>query len=87
MLLSSYEMTWFKIQMQSEMIHLYEAQIAEAEQSLSLLYAAYGNSGSGFEEVLRMQQQVLKYQKMQATATAEYFIAIAELDYITAKSK
>jgi cobalt-zinc-cadmium efflux system outer membrane protein len=34
-----------------------------------------------------MQQQILKYQKMKATALSDYNIAIAELDYITAKTK
>jgi hypothetical protein len=34
-----------------------------------------------------MQQQILKYQKMKASALTEYHIALAELDYITAKSK
>lgn len=85
-LTSSYDMIWFEIQKQVELIQLYEEQIQESEQSLSLLFTSYGNSGKDFEEVLRMQQQILKYQKMKATALSEYHIAIAELDYITAKS-
>ena len=86
-LTSSYDMIWFEIQKQVELIQLYEEQIQESEQSLSLLFTSYGNSGKDFEEVLRMQQQILKYQKMKATALSEYHIAIAELDYITAKSR
>ena len=86
-LTSSYEMIWFEIQKQLELVQLYEDQIQESEQSLSLLFSAYSNSGKDFEEVLRMQQQILKYQKMKATSMSEYHIAIAELDYITAKSK
>ncbi|MCR9154094.1 MAG: TolC family protein [Bacteroidetes bacterium] len=86
-LTSSYDMIWFEIQEQIELIQLYEEQIQESRQSLNLLFAAYSNSGKDFEEVLRMQQQILKYQKMKATALSEYHIALAELDYITAKSK
>ncbi|MCZ4410689.1 TolC family protein [Cryomorphaceae bacterium 1068] len=86
-LISSYDMIWFEIQKQIELIQLYEEQIQESGQSLNLLFSAYSNSGKDFEEVLRMQQQILKYQKMKATALSEYHIALAELDYITAKSK
>jgi outer membrane protein TolC len=86
-LTSSYDMVWFEIQKQAELIELCQNQIQVSEQSLTLLFTAYGNSGKEFEEVLRMQQQILKYQKMKATALSEYHIARAELDYITAKSK
>lgn len=86
-LISSYDMIWFEIQKQIELIQLYEEQIQESGQSLNLLFSAYSTSGKDFEEVLRMQQQILKYQKMKATALSEYHIALAELDYITAKSK
>ena len=86
-LTSSYEMIWFEIQKKLELVQLYEDQIQESEQSLSLLFSAYSNSGKDFEEELRMQQQILKYQKMKVTALSEYNIAIAEIDYITAKSK
>lgn len=85
-LTSSYEMVWFDIQKQFELIELYEEQILTSLQSLNLLFTAYGNSGKDFEEVLRMQQQILKYQKMKATALSEYHIALAQLDYITAKT-
>lgn len=86
-LTSTYEMIWFEIQKQLDQIILYEEQIMTSQQSLNLLFTAYGNSGKDFEEVLRMQQQILKYQKMKATALSDYNIAIAELDYITAKTK
>jgi len=86
-LTSTYEMIWFEIQKQLDQITLYEEQIITSQQSLNLLFTAYGNSGKDFEEVLIMQQQILKYQKMKATAFSDYNIAIAELDYITAKTK
>lgn len=85
-LISSYEMVRFKIQEQLELVELYNEQIKESEQSLNLLFSAYSNSGKDFEEVLRMQQQILKYQKLKASATAAYNIAIAQIDYLTAKN-
>lgn len=84
---SSYDLIRYKIQSQAELLLLFNAQIKSAEQSLNLLYSLYSNSGKDFEEVLRMQQQVLKYEKLKAAAITEYNIALAELDYITAKTK
>ncbi|MBR09424.1 MAG: transporter [Rickettsiales bacterium] len=84
-LISSYEMVAFELEQQRQLIGLYDQQIAESQQALNLLYTAYGNSGKDFEEVLRMQQQLLKYEKMKATAITKYHTALAKLDYITAK--
>jgi outer membrane protein TolC len=85
-LTSSYEMAWFEIQQQQELLQLYDQQIQESNQALNLLFTAYGNSGNEFEEVLRMQQQLLKYEKMKATAETQYQIALAKLNYLTAKT-
>jgi len=57
-LISSYDMIWFEIQKQIELIQLYEEQIQESRQSLNLLFSAYSTSVNDFEEVLRMQQQI-----------------------------
>ena len=85
-LTSGYEMAWFEIQQQQELLQLYDQQIQESEQALNLLFTAYGNSGKEFEEVLRMQQQLLKYEKMKATAEVQYQVAVAKLNYLTAKT-
>lgn len=85
-LTSAYEMAWFEIQKQHELIELYDLQMMESEQSLNLLFSAYSNSGGDFEEVLGTQQQLLKYEKMKATALAAFQIALAEMDYITSKN-
>jgi outer membrane protein TolC len=79
-------MAWFEIQQQQELLKLYDQQIQETNQALNLLFTAYGNSGNEFEEVLRMQQQLLKYEKMKATAETQYQIALAKLNYLTAKT-
>tara|TARA_R110001592_G_scaffold64751_2_gene198876 strand:+ start:4739 stop:5977 length:1239 start_codon:yes stop_codon:yes gene_type:complete len=85
-LTSGYEMAWFEIQQQQELLTLYDQQIQESNQALNLLFTAYSNSGREFEEVLRMQQQLLKYEKMKATAEVQSQIAIAKLNYLTAKN-
>lgn len=85
-LLANYEMAWFETLQQNQQILLYEHQIKTSQQSLNLLISSYGNSGRDFEEVLRMQQQLLKYQKMRATALSQYQISLAKINYLTAKS-
>ena len=83
---SSYEMAWFEKEQQKELLILYDRQIKESGQVLNLLFSAYANSEVSFDEVLSMQQQILKYEKMKATAVAQYQVAIARLNYLTAKS-
>ncbi|MBU1369098.1 MAG: TolC family protein [Bacteroidetes bacterium] len=85
-LFSEYEMVWFQVQQHLQLISLYQQQIQTSQQSLNLLFTSYGNSGKEFEEVLRMQQQLLKYQKMSATALVQYHIAFEKINYITSKS-
>ena len=84
-LISSYEMVWFELEKQTELMGLYDAQIKTLEQSLNLLFSAYSNSGRDFEEVLDMQQQILKYQKINTSVLVQYHLTLAQLDYITAK--
>lgn len=85
-LISEYDKVWFKIQQQLQLLTLYEQQIQTSQQSLNLLYTSYGNSGKEFEEVLRMQQQLLKYRKMKSVALTQYLVAIAKINYLTSKT-
>ena len=84
-LISGYEMADFDRVKQMELLKLYVEQITETQQVLNLLLSAYGNSGKEFEEVLRTQQLLLKYKKMKATAMMDYHLAVAKLNYLTAK--
>ncbi len=81
-LTSGYEMTAFELSQQNQLIALYQEQIAQTRQVLNLLLTAYSNSGKEFEEVLSVQQQLLTYQKMKATALMKYHTAIAKLKYL-----
>ena len=85
-LLTSYDKILFDLQKQQDLIKLYNEQIKQSEQILRLLYAAYTNAGVDFEEVLRMQQQVLSYQKKIIMEQTAYQISIAELNYLTHKN-
>lgn len=85
-LVSEYDRAKFKLQQQQQLVQLYDKQISTTRQSLNLLFTAYGNSGREFEEVLRMQQQLLQYEKNKATALADFQVALAKINYLTAKT-
>jgi outer membrane protein TolC len=84
-LISNYEEVWFEIQQQMQYLNLYNQQTKTLEIALNLQFTSYKNSGREFEEVLVMQQQLLKYQKLKAEAMTKYQIAIAKLNYLTSK--
>jgi outer membrane protein TolC len=86
-LVSSFESEWYELSSAGQMIALYDQQILKTKQAINLLNSAYANSGKEFEEVLRMEQQLLKYKISKATALKDYFISAAKLNYITAKSE
>ncbi len=84
MLSSEYDQAIFNIQQQMKRLELYDQQIMTTNQSLNLLFRSYSNSGNDFEEVLRMQQQLLQYEKEKATAQKELLTAQAKINYLTA---
>ncbi|MCA1745797.1 MAG: TolC family protein, partial [Bacteroidales bacterium] len=86
-LTGAYHRAYFQVQQQADLVALYERQSTSTQQALNLLLSAYGNSGKDFEEVLRIQQQLLKYERLKATALSQYFIALEEINYITAKTR
>jgi cobalt-zinc-cadmium efflux system outer membrane protein len=86
-LITNFETISFDIYKKQKLIELYEQQINESRQTLNLLFTAYSNSGKDFEEVLRMEQQLLTYRKLKASALSEYHIALEKMNYITAKER
>jgi cobalt-zinc-cadmium efflux system outer membrane protein len=75
----------FELEKERDLLKLYEGQVLTLSKSLNLLLAYYSNANKDFEEVLRMQQELLKYQKMQLSSISTFYIKLAELDYLTAK--
>ncbi|MBR9860377.1 TolC family protein [bacterium] len=82
----NFECSRYELYTEKSRIELYQRQIEDSELNLNLLLTEYSNSGQNFEEVLRMQQQILEYQKLKVSAISNWFTAIAKLEYITAKS-
>ena len=84
---SRFEMLWYDLETQKDLLNLYNRQMVVTRQSLDILLTAYGNSGKEFEELLRMQQELLMFQKQRVKAINQVNIFLAEIDYITAKAK
>jgi outer membrane protein TolC len=86
-LVSKYEMEFYELDKARQLIDLHKTQISKTKQAISLLETAYSNSGKNFEEILRMQQELLNYQIATASATKSFYIALAKLDYLTSKTE
>ncbi len=86
-LVTNYEMAWYELEKARQLIELYITQVSKTKQAISLLETAYSNSGKDFEEILRMQQELLKYQMATASATKAFYVALAKLDYLTSKTE
>lgn len=85
LLYSNYTLTEFELNKQIELIRLYDNQIKKTKEILESLLSEYRNSGKDFVEILRLQQEILKYQKLKANAISLYFSAYSKANYLTAK--
>jgi outer membrane protein TolC len=61
-------------------VKLYQDQTSLANQALNILIAQYTTEGSKFEEVLRMQQQLLDYRLKYLDALIDGNIAVAMME-------
>lgn len=66
-------------------ISLFKNQTGRARQALSILQSAYETSGQNFEELLRMERQLLSYQLEQEKAIADENAAMAFINYLMGK--
>ena len=82
---SQWEMTQYSIEQQQQMIRLYEQQEEKTNRILKLQLSAYSNSGSDFEELLKVYRELLSYQKALIKAKSQLALATQEMNYITFK--
>jgi outer membrane protein TolC len=83
-LIAQYEMASFELSRVKQQVDLYSKQVEQTKQIITLLLTAYGNDEANFEEILTMQQMLLKYELLEVTANKEYAVAVAKLEYLTA---
>jgi len=64
---------------------LFEKLTGIARQTLNLLVSEYSTNGSDFEELLRMDRQLLKYELELEKARADRNTTVAYINYLTGK--
>jgi cobalt-zinc-cadmium efflux system outer membrane protein len=64
---------------------LYYNQSGRAEKALNILQTSYETDGENFEEMLRMERQLLKYKLELEKARADKHAAIAFINYLIGK--
>ena len=80
------EQAFFEVQEAKATLLLYQKQVESSQQVLNLLLSGYRNAASKFEEILRVRQELLKYQLAVAEAEASLFTAVARIKYLSGKS-
>ena len=83
---TEYEMAKYNLETAVQNLNLYNRQIKNTEMAIKILMVSYSNSGKDFEEVLRMQQELLEYQKANVIALKDYHIALARIKYVIGDS-
>lgn len=78
-----FQETMQKLSDANRRILLYNDQALLADKSLQLLITSFSVSGADFEEVLRMEQQLLDYQFKKVEAVVDKNTSIAKLIYLT----
>lgn len=84
-LTSLFEATYRDYSDADRRINLYREQLKRARKSLEILMTDYSNDGKNFEEVLRMEQKVLKYALELDKARSDKNAAVAFIEYLTGK--
>jgi outer membrane protein TolC len=82
---SAFEMAVFERSKARQEMELFDKQIKQTHQIVDLLVTSYSNSVTDFEEILMMQQTLLKYEMNKITAAKEYFDAEAQLKFLIAR--
>lgn len=83
---ADFEAAVYDLERSRSMLDLYEKQVESSNQVLNLLLSSYRNASADFEEVLRVRQELLKYQLEIAGAEADFFTAIARINYLSGKA-
>ncbi len=79
-LISSYENIIKDFNDAERRVTLYQKQRDIAQQTLDLLIVQYSTSGTQFEELLRIQQQLIEYQLKSIKAVVDRNLSVAMID-------
>ena len=76
--------TVYEYQKSEKLVRLYNRQLISSGQANKLYISAFSNATGDFEEVLRMNQDILMLKTQRIEAIKNGFIAGAKLDYLLA---
>lgn len=65
-----------------QLLALYQEQTKKLEQSIEILLISYSNSGKNFEGLLKVQQELLKYQLAELEIQKDHQLALARKEAI-----
>jgi len=77
-----FEKTWSDYLDAKRRVDLFAKQSSLAQKAIRILQSEYQSNGSNFEEVLRMEKDLLKYELETQKALADKQAAIAFLEYL-----
>ncbi len=86
MLSVEYSETLRNLEDASRSLKLFTRQAALAEKTLTLMISEFSVSGAGFDELLKIRQQLLDYEFRKEEAVVDYNTAIAGFDRLMAAS-
>ncbi len=78
-----FEGTWRDLRDASRRLDLYQEQLILARKSVDILQVDYATNNANFEEVLRMEGEVLKYALETEKARADHEAAVSVIKYLT----
>ena len=84
---ASYSMANYNLLKTKRLKDLYKNQLESTNQAIKLLLAAYSNSGTDFEEILSMNQDLLMLETATVTANKNEFTAQSQIDYLLSKEE
>ena len=77
-----FEKTWSDYQDAKRRVDLYAKQTDLAQKSVRILQSEYSSKGTNFEEILRMEKDLLKFELETQKALSDKQAAIAFLEYL-----
>ena len=84
-LASTYENLRYDVNIENQLLDLYQKQMVETEQIQSLMLSSFRNSGEDLDELLRIQMQLLGYQMKEVKAKTRLQTALANIDYLISR--
>jgi len=84
---SAWQTNLFELEKAQKQIELYQSQTQKTQQTLELILSAYENGTADIQEILTIQQQLIKYKMAVSTSFRKYMVTKSYLDYLNGKTQ